>query len=67
MSPTKASSSSAERQLLLERAGKVRLWAVSQGRRTVYEVEAGASRWVFNLLFPAIGKFDRIGRKGGTP
>lgn len=53
----------ADRQLL-EKTGQVRLWALTQGRRTVYEVEAGPSRWMFNLLFPALGKFDRLSRKG---
>jgi hypothetical protein len=48
---------------LLERAGKVRLWAISQGHRTTYEVVAGDSRWVFNLLFPALGKFDRLSKE----
>jgi hypothetical protein len=48
---------------LLERAGKVRLWALTEGRRTRYEVEAGEARWAFNLLFPALGKFDRLARE----
>jgi hypothetical protein len=51
---------------LLERAGKVRLWALTEGRRTRYEVEAGEAGWSFNLLFSAISKFDRLARKGAA-
>ena len=50
---------------LLDRRGGVSLFKVSCGRLTRYEVEHGASRWRFNLLFPAIGKFERI-TKGGV-
>jgi hypothetical protein len=56
--PPKTTASSSNRQLL-EKAGNVRIWALSEGRRTVYEVESGENRWEFNLLFPALGKFDR--------
>jgi hypothetical protein len=58
----KAASSSAERQLL-EKAGEVRLWAVSPGRRVFYEVSSPNGTWTYNLLFPALGRFDRLARK----
>jgi hypothetical protein len=58
--PERALSSNRQ---LLERAGNVRLWALTEGRRTHYEVEAGESRWEFNLLWSAISKFDRIVRR----
>jgi hypothetical protein len=50
---------------LINRLGGVSLFKVSCGRLTRYEVEHGSSRWSFNLLFPAIGKFERI-KKGGV-
>ena len=49
------------RQLLDSRDG-VLLTKVSCGRLTRYEVEQGFSRWSFNLLFPAMGKFERLTR-----
>jgi hypothetical protein len=51
---------------LLEKAGDARLWAESQGRRTVYRVVSGENTWEFNLLFPAISKFDRLSRRKGA-
>jgi hypothetical protein len=54
----------ADRQLLDSRDG-VLLTKVSYGRLIRYKVEQGSSRWSFNLLFPAISKFERI-TKGGV-
>ncbi len=51
---------------LLERSGKVRLWAVSEGRRTRYEIESELGKWSFGTLFMAIGKFDRLARERRT-
>ena len=45
---------------LINRLGGVSLFKVSCGRLTRYEVERGFSRWSFNLLLPAIGKFERL-------
>jgi hypothetical protein len=45
---------------LLDRRGDVSLFKVSRGRLTRYEIECGSSRWNFNLLFPAIGQFERF-------
>ena len=45
---------------LLDRLGRVSLFKISRGRFTRYEVEHGASRWSFNLLFSAQGKFERL-------
>jgi hypothetical protein len=50
---------------LINRLGGVSLFKVSCGRLTRYEVAHGFSRWSFNLLFPAIGKFERL-TKGGV-
>ena len=50
---------------LINRLGGVSLFKVSCGRLTRYEVEHDSSRWSFNLLFPAISKFERI-TKGGV-
>jgi hypothetical protein len=59
-------SDSRNRQLR-EKRGAVRLWALSEGRRTTYQVVVGQSAWAFNLLFPAISKFDRlVSRIGGA-
>ena len=48
-----------DRQLLDSRDG-VLLTKVSFGRLTRYEVEHDSKRWDFNLLFPAMGKFERL-------
>jgi hypothetical protein len=53
-----------DRELLESQAG-VSLIKVSSGRQTRYEVEFGSNRWSFNLLFPAVGKFERLAAKGG--
>jgi hypothetical protein len=45
----------------------VSLFALNEGRRTHYEVSTPSCTWSFNLLFPAISKFDRITRKGEQP
>ena len=49
----------ADRELLDRRRG-VSLFKVSCGRLTRYEVEHDSRRWDFNLLFPAMGKFERL-------
>jgi hypothetical protein len=56
-----------DRELLERRAG-VSLVKVSSGRQTRYEVELGSNRLSFNLLFPAMGKFERLasGQKKGV-
>jgi hypothetical protein len=61
--PNVANGTASSNRQLLERSGTVRLWAITQGRRTVYEVESGETCWAFNLLFPALGKFDRLARQ----
>jgi hypothetical protein len=50
---------------LLERSGKVRLWAEPQGRRTIYLVQSPEGSWTYNLLWGALSKFDRIVRSQG--
>jgi hypothetical protein len=47
----------------LDRRGDVYLFKVSCGRLIRYEVEHGSCRWGFNLLFPAMGKFERLAAK----
>ena len=63
--PDSTRAVNADRELLDSRGG-VSLFKVSCGRLTRYEVEHGSSRWSFNLLFPAMGKFERLAAKGGT-
>jgi hypothetical protein len=62
----KAITSSADRQLL-ERSGRCRIWVVPEGRyRIRYEVESPSGKWTFGTLFMALGKFDRVSRKGAA-
>jgi hypothetical protein len=50
---------------LLERSRQGRLLVVPEGRHRVrYEVESDSGKWSFSTLFMALGKFDRISRKG---
>jgi hypothetical protein len=59
-------SDSRNRQLL-EKRNDVSLFALSEGHRTHYEVVTSSGTWSFNLLFPALGKFDRlVSRIGGA-
>jgi hypothetical protein len=50
---------------ILEKVGDARLWAESQGRRTVYLVQSPEGSWTYNLLWSALSKFDRIVRSQG--
>jgi hypothetical protein len=51
---------------LLEKRNDVSLFALSEGHRTHYQVVAATGTWNYSLLFPALGKFDRLSaRKGG--
>ncbi len=45
------SAPSGNRQVL-EKAADAHLWAVTEGRRTHYQVTSGKSTWTFNLLNP---------------
>jgi hypothetical protein len=56
----------ADRELIESRA-KVLLFKVTDGRRVTYVVEEGVNRWSFNMLFPAVGKFERLARKEKRP
>lgn len=55
-------SDSANRELLDTQAS-VLLFKMFRGGRAKYSVEQGAKHWIFSLLFPALGKFERLTAK----